>query len=211
VVPLPRCDGEQRPGARGRRCGVKPSSLHSIGTPARYTLRRALQSADTFRFRGKLSIISRIDPGWRFEKIFWENVISCNATAFPSCSFHWKVRRGSHSSYGGVGVLYMTCCVGCLIHRRLGRYAQHSIFSKSSRTADRARSLSGLVITAPLCWQAWTMCILPFHPLFLTGGLKYKEAHCTLHIAVPTKSNLTVRICANRTSRRRKIEDGGKR
>jgi len=30
-------------------------------------------------------------------------------------------------------------------------------------------------------------------------------------MAVPTKSNLMVSICANRTSRRRKIEDGGKR
>jgi hypothetical protein len=30
-------------------------------------------------------------------------------------------------------------------------------------------------------------------------------------MAVPTKSNLTASICANRTSRRRKIEDGDKR
>src|SRR5216683_1152489 len=44
----------------------------------------------------------------------------------------------------------------------------------------------------------------------VSDRLKYKEAHCTLHMAVPTKSNLTVSICANRTSRRRKIEDGGK-
>jgi len=49
------------------------------------------------------------------------------------------------------------------------------------------------------------------HLLFLIGRLKYKEAHCILHMAVPTKSNLTVSICENRTSRRRKIEDGGKR
>jgi hypothetical protein len=55
------------------------------------------------------------------------------------------------------------------------------------------------------------MCILLFHLLILTGRLKYKEAHCTLHMAVPTKSNLTVSICANQTSRRRKAEEGGKR
>ena len=35
--------------------------------------------------------------------------------------------------------------------------------------------------------------------------------HCILHMAVPRKSNITISICANRTSRRRKVEDGGKR
>ena len=30
-----------------------------------------------------------------------------------------------------------------------------------------------------------------------TGRLKYKEAHCTLHMAVPRKSNLTVSILPN--------------